>query len=200
MFQSLLEGFATFKVSATIANFQPWVGRALVTLFQKLCIASENIVVMYSQTQSGQPLATTSWGKLFILCLAASNNSKDSAYEGVRVSCGPFEKQWISAPCGERLPRTSMSAVHERTNARQWAFKSASRVLPRRQSSPNSWHGKNILQSPLTKYLLFLPNSSLEAAYRIHQGHWRCNIWYNCPMLGKGRFLTLPDQPETVKP
>ena len=93
VFQSLLEGFATFKVSATIANFQPWVGRALVTLFQKLCIASENIVVMYSQTQSGQPLATTSWGKLFILCLAASNNSKDSAYEGVRVSCGPFEKQ-----------------------------------------------------------------------------------------------------------
>ena len=68
VFQSLLEGFATFKVSATIANFQPWVGRALVTLFQKLCIASENIVVMYSQTQSGQPLATTSWGKLFILC------------------------------------------------------------------------------------------------------------------------------------
>lgn len=55
------------------------MGRAPVTLFQKLHTASENTVVMYSQTQSGQPLATTSWGKLFILRLAASNNSNDSA-------------------------------------------------------------------------------------------------------------------------
>lgn len=57
-------------------NFQP---RAPVALFQKLHTASENIVIMYSQTQSGQPSATRSWGKPFILCLAASNNSNNSA-------------------------------------------------------------------------------------------------------------------------
>ena len=198
-FQSLLEGFATFKVAATIANFQPQVEHwkhYLRSFTQPL-----RILLLCTVRHSQDNLLQLGLGEnhLSYVWLPQTTPTtlpkKESGCPVVLLRNSEYQ-----LPVGNAYQGPQCLQFMRGPMQHQWAFKSASLVLPRRQSSPISWHEKNILQSPLTKYLLFLPNSSLEAVCHIHQGHWRCNIWYNCPMLEKGRLLTLPDQPETVKP
>lgn len=56
-----------------------------------------------------------------------------------------------------------------------------------------SYDMKKYSATSLNKTLTSSTEESLEAAHNINQGHQQCHIWYNCPELGRGSPIRLPD-------